>query len=92
MNDGFVESSPLRRFTVFVNETVGDTSVVMENESDPNLIVAGIMMGLVAVFTICLCYLLLPCLAHWFRRKVPVSAAQIQRRYQTIEGWLITKV
>jgi H+/Cl- antiporter ClcA len=78
---------------VLVNETFGETNTVMtENSSSPNLIVAGIMIGLVAVFFVCLCYLLHPCLAHWLRRKVPVSAAQIQRRYQTIEGWLITKV
>jgi hypothetical protein len=73
------------------NETT-EASAVSPNDSEPNMILTGIMMGFVAIFTISLCYLILPSMMQCLRRKIPVTTAQIQRRYQTIEGWLITKV
>ena len=60
--------------------------------SDPNLILTGCMMGLVAIFSLLLCYLLLPLCFQWVRRKIPATTAQVNRRYETVEGWLITKV
>jgi hypothetical protein len=56
------------------------------------MILTGLLMGLVAIFTITLCYLTLPPLLQWIRRKIPVSDARVQRRYETVEGWLIVVI
>lgn len=58
----------------------------------PNMLLTGILMGLVIIFSITLCYMTLPTLIRWVRKKVPVSEARVQRRYETVEGWLISKV
>jgi hypothetical protein len=71
------------------NDTMIDPSI---STNDPSLIITGFMMGLVAVFSFLLCYMLLPLFLQWVRRKIPVTTAQVNRRYETIEGWLITKV
>ena len=72
------------------NDTTIDPST--STTTDPSLIITGFMMGLVAFFSFLLCYMLLPLFLQWVRRKIPVTSAQVNRRYETIEGWLITKV
>jgi hypothetical protein len=50
------------------------------------------MLSLISVFAILLCYLTLPTCIRFVRSKIPVPDALLQRRYETIEGWLISKV
>jgi hypothetical protein len=72
------------------------TTIVLEKDdassNHPNMVLTGVLMGLVTVFTIALCYLTIPSLLQWIRQKIPVSKARVQRRYETVEGWLISKV
>jgi hypothetical protein len=60
------------------------------------IIWAAVLLGVVLVCTLALCYLVLPTLLHSLHRlvaaKIASSAPRIQRRYETIEGWLISKV
>jgi hypothetical protein len=74
------------------NGTFSGNEGTAATSSDPNMVLTGIMMGLVILFSLMLCCLTLPPLIYWLRRRIPVSTAQIQRRFETIEGWLITKV
>jgi hypothetical protein len=76
----------------YSNETYTLTTIHKEDNLNPNMLLAGFMMGLVVVFSLALCYLIFPSLLRWLRRKIPITEAQINRRYETIEGWLITKV
>lgn len=66
--------------------------------SDPNMILTGVLMALVVTFSLILCYLTFPAVADWLRNNCKAcmpamaSPARVQRRYETIEGWLISKV
>jgi hypothetical protein len=79
------------KFT-YSNDTDTSTAAATDENLNRNMLLTGFMMGLVAVFSLALCYMILPLFLHWVRRKIPISAAQINRRYETVEGWLITKV
>lgn len=62
------------------------------SSSDPNLVLTGVLMGIIVCFALILCYLLLPVILPWLRLNAHASSARVQRRYETIEGWLISKV
>lgn len=55
-----------------------------------------VLVGLVIVCTVLLCYMTLPILWQWLHRTVSHtlshSTSRVQRRCETIEGWLISKV
>jgi hypothetical protein len=78
---------------VFPNESVHTTSVI----STPGTTV--LMVLLVILSTILLLMVLNMCRRHWRtisdpRERVPepaIDPRRIERRYETIEGWLITK-
>jgi hypothetical protein len=55
-------------------------------------IIVGILIGLVCILSGVLMYLLYPPIRNYIRRKIPVNPEKIQRRYQTIDGWMVTKV
>jgi len=60
--------------------------------AEENMVIIGVLVGLVvllfAVFTI----IVGPPLIQYIKRKIPDDPKKIQRRYETIEGWLISKV
>lgn len=57
-----------------------------------NWVVVGILIGLIVILWIVLGIMLCVPLIRCIRRRMPVSKKRINRRYETIEGWLITKV
>jgi hypothetical protein len=56
-----------------------------------DMIIVGILIGLIIFLTLLLARVALPPLMAWIRRKLPVSPKRIERRYATIDGWLISK-
>ena len=79
-------------FTATRNNTANATSgaSATPSASDPNRMLTGVLMGAVVLFTL---ILIIPCVLQRLRRKVPVSdLTRLQVRYETIEGWLISKV
>lgn len=56
-----------------------------------NAIISYVLMALMVFFFLCLVYLVFPFCYNYIKSKVPVSKIKLQRRYETIEGWLISK-
>lgn len=61
-------------------------------DDDRRMLVTGILIAIMVVLSLLLCYLVTPLLMEFLRAKIPESKARTERRYQTIEGWLVTKV
>jgi hypothetical protein len=59
---------------------------------ESNMIVVGVLIGLICILLIILAWVTIPPIVQMIRRKIPVSQKRIDRRYATIEGWIITKV
>ena len=55
-------------------------------------IVVGVLIGVITFLSVVLLCLTIPPLIRWIRSKFPVSQKTIDRRYETIERWMITKV
>lgn len=71
------------------HETHNSTSQQYE---DRNWVVVGILIALIILLWFVLGVMLCVPLVRFVQRKMPVSKKRIERRYETIEGWLITKV
>lgn len=56
-----------------------------------NMVIVAILITLICVLCIILFFVTVPPLLHMIRRRIPVPQARINRRYATIDGWLITK-
>jgi hypothetical protein len=52
----------------------------------------GILIGLLALASLFFLALILQPLNRCIRRRIPVSDKRIEGRYETIEGWIISKV
>jgi hypothetical protein len=73
--------------------TTGEEYVYFESSTKPhNMMVVGVLIGLIILLCIILTFVTMPPFLAWMRRKMPVSQRRIDRRYATIEGWLISKV
>ena len=57
-----------------------------------NTILVSVLIVLIGLFVGILVYLLVPLIMQCFRAKMASSQRRIRRRYETIEGWLISKV
>jgi hypothetical protein len=57
-----------------------------------NWAVVGVLIALIIMLWLILGAMLCYPIMRFIRRKMPVSKRRINRRYETIEGWLITKV
>lgn len=57
-----------------------------------NMAVVSILIALIAMLCLILMFVTIPPLIHMIKRRMPVPQAKIDRRYATIDGWLITKV
>ncbi len=55
-------------------------------------IIIGILIGIICILTVALLILIIPILRNFLKRKIPVSQQRVDRRYDTIERWLISKV
>jgi Ring finger domain len=73
-----------------INETA--TVTIVKLGGDLHWMIVGILIGLVCLLSGLLIYLLYAPVRNYIRRKIPVSPEKIQRRYQTIDGWMVTKV
>jgi CBS domain containing-hemolysin-like protein len=88
--------------TMNTNTTMNNTSISEDGEQvfvffEPstrphNIIVVGVLIGFIILLFLILTFVTLPPLYACIRRKIPVSQRRIDRRYATIEGWLISKV
>lgn len=67
----------------------GDTATFLQH---PHTVITGILLSLMLILFILLCYLTIPLVRDYIRSKMPVSTLRKERRFLTIEGWLITKV
>ena len=56
------------------------------------MVVVAILIALIVMLSMVLASVTVPPLLHMIRRKIPVPQARIDRRYATIDGWLIIKV
>lgn len=56
-----------------------------------NVVIVAILITLICVLCIILVFVTVPPLLHMIRRRIPIPQAKIDRRYATIDGWLITK-
>jgi hypothetical protein len=59
---------------------------------EQNKAVVSILIGLIVVLTIFFIVMISSPLKRCIRRHTPVSDKRIERRYETIEGWIISKV
>mmetsp|Transcript_58373 Transcript_58373/g.142743 ORF Transcript_58373/g.142743 Transcript_58373/m.142743 type:complete len:825 (-) Transcript_58373:34-2508(-) len=64
---------------------------VDSNASQKNMIIVGVLIALIIVLCCILMFIVIPPVIKFFRKKIPVSKKRIERRYRTIDGWLITK-
>lgn len=62
------------------------------NTNEGQDIVVGLLIGSILILALALLVLVGPPLVRYIRSKLPVSQRRINRRYETIERWLITKV
>jgi Ring finger domain len=56
-----------------------------------NWVLVGSMIGMLFFLISIFLYLIIPPLLLWMKRLWPVPPHRIERRYETIEGWLISK-
>jgi hypothetical protein len=70
------------------------TAVFVTNNKDVQVhsIIVGLLIGIILFLSMALLYLIGPPLARFIRSKIPVSQKRMNRRYETIERWLISKV
>ncbi|CAB9526903.1 Zinc finger, C3HC4 type (RING finger) [Seminavis robusta] len=73
------------------NNNQGNTTT-MYVEPPRNWVVVGILIALIVMLWVILGGMLCYPLVRFIKRRMPVSKRRINRRYDTIEGWLITKV
>lgn len=74
------------------NGTLDHNSNRYGYNEERNWVVVGVLIALIVMLWLILGGMLCYPLMRYIRRKMPVSKRRINRRYETIEGWLITKV
>ncbi|KAL3941825.1 MAG: hypothetical protein SGBAC_003871 [Bacillariaceae sp.] len=62
-----------------------------EEEGEENMAIVGVLIGLIVFLSVVLVWIMFPPLLDYIRTKMPVSQKRIDRRYSTIDGWLISK-
>jgi hypothetical protein len=78
-------STPSPHAAVSPNTTTGA-------ESETNIVIVGALIALIIVLSAIFLFLALPPLVSCVRAFWPISQKRVNSRYETIEGWLITKV
>jgi hypothetical protein len=57
-----------------------------------NAAVVAVLIALICILCLILVTVTVPPIVHMIRRKLPISQARMDRRFATIDGWLIRKV
>ena len=60
--------------------------------STTSTVLVAVLIALIFLFVVVLVYLLIPLVVQRIQTKIASSQRRIRRRYETIEGWLISKV
>ena len=82
------------------SEPIESTSTSISSSSSPlmeqhtQLIVVGILIGMIVIlsFIFVMLLFLLPCIRRPLQRRASTDKRKIAKRYQTVDAWLITKV
>lgn len=74
------------------NQTTPFSGLSSNKGEERNWIIVGVLIALIGILWMVLGAMLCLPITRCIRRRMPVSKKRIQRRYETIEGWLITKV
>jgi hypothetical protein len=91
-------SPALGRFLANNDTTKSSTDdanpVFVTNNKDAQIhsIVVGLLIGIILFLSVALLFLIGPPMLRFVRSKIPVSQKRMNRRYETIERWLISKV
>lgn len=64
----------------------------IQSAQTQNMIVIGILIALIIILCLILGMVTIPPILAMIQRRIPVPQKRIDRRYATIDGWLITKV
>lgn len=83
---------PIRYDWFTHNSTAAPDGTYYAGESQHNMVVVGILVGLIVVLCLILGFVAIPPIFGYIQSRMPVSPKRIERRYATIDGWLITKV
>jgi len=79
--------------TTIIPTTTRPTSQSDTADDYPNnAAVVAVLIALICILFLILMSITLPPIIHMIKRKIPVSQARIDRRYATIDAWLIRKV
>lgn len=78
------------------DETFWDSSNSTQFNTDAhypnNAAVVAVLIALICILCLILVTVTVPPIVHMIRRKLPISQARMDRRFATIDGWLIRKV
>jgi hypothetical protein len=74
------------------NNNNNNTSSSIGYDQERNWAIVGVLIALIILLWIVLGGMLCYPIIRFLQRRMPVSQRRINRRYDTIEGWLITKV
>jgi hypothetical protein len=74
------------------NKMMDNISYSSSQSSTTNMIVVGILIAIIILLSILFLCMVIPPLLRYIQRQIPVSQKRIDERYETIEGWLISKV
>jgi hypothetical protein len=69
-----------------------NNSNIMSEPASENMVIVGILIGFIIFLCLVLAWVALPPIIGYIRKKMPVSQKRINRRYVTVDGWLISKV
>lgn len=70
----------------------GGDLVLQSSASQTNMAILISLIVLIALLLLILSYLIGPPMISFIKRRIPVDPKKLDARYETIEGWLISKV
>ena len=87
-----IDTRPPSYFDIFNDEMYNNQDSIVIAHPEQNMAVVATLVALILILCVILGFVALPPFVHIIRRKMPVSQARINKRYATVDGWLITKV
>jgi hypothetical protein len=67
-------------------------STLDSSSTDTNMAILISLIVMIVILSGVLAYLIVPLIARFIDRRRPVDPRKVNARYETIEGWLISKV
>lgn len=86
----FTEPQPKDPWALWQQQ--GRGGVQQQTATENNSAVVGVLSGLIVFLSLLFLVLVIPPFCRSLQQRIPVSKKRIKRRYETIEGWLISKV